>query len=306
VPATEAATALIQVSRERTPSVRLRRGLAGGGRLVAIALLSFYGITLFSCAANSAKKHFVLAEKLWNDGKYVAAVAEFEKATARDPNGKLGLQALFRAAITQAFFLSQYGDAIRKLKAYADLSTDEKTAWEAERHIGEFLFTNTEQYDQVVQHYQRLLRRKPEAQEAPEFQFRIGKSFFFLWKFDEAVSMFQELIKTHPASPWAEKAAYEIGVTYFTRGEQQGGQEDSANKESYQKAIGFFESFLRTYPKSNLAPEVRFGIASCLEEMDKLDVAYHAFAALRDLYPSPKVIDIKLARIKERKAQRSR
>ena len=58
--------------------------------------------------------------------------------------------------------------------------------------------------------------------------------------------------------------------------------------------------------ESTLVAEARFGIANCLEELDQLDAAYHSYEYLLNSYPSPKVIQIKLARLKERKAQRSR
>ncbi|MGZ3687127.1 MAG: hypothetical protein ACXVBW_02430, partial [Bdellovibrionota bacterium] len=61
-----------------------------------IALAAFLGLT--ACSVDSAKNHYVLAEKLWSDRKYQASVSEFEKVTAKDPHGKLGLQALYRAA----------------------------------------------------------------------------------------------------------------------------------------------------------------------------------------------------------------
>ncbi len=67
-----------------------------------------------------------------------------------------------------------------------------------------------------------------------------------------------------------------------------------------------YQRFLRRYPSSTWAAEAKFGIAACLEEMDQLDAALLQYESLRASYPSPKVIEIKLARIKERKEQRSR
>jgi TolA-binding protein len=67
-----------------------------------------------------------------------------------------------------------------------------------------------------------------------------------------------------------------------------------------------FTRFMKRYPQSTLIPDAKFGIASCLEEMDQLDAAYHAFEELRSTYPSPNVIEVKLVRIRERKDQRSR
>ncbi|MGZ6334247.1 MAG: tetratricopeptide repeat protein, partial [Bdellovibrionota bacterium] len=119
-----------------------------------IALAAFLGLT--ACSVDSAKNHYVLAEKLWSDRKYQASVSEFEKVTAKDPHGKLGLQALYRAAVTQSLFLSQFSDAIRKFKSYAESSHDGPSVWDAEIQVGEIYFNKTEQYDQAVQHYQRL------------------------------------------------------------------------------------------------------------------------------------------------------
>jgi TolA-binding protein len=270
--------------------------------LLCAALAAAFGA---GCSIESAKKHYVLAEKLWYDGKYSAAVAEFDKVTAKDPHGKLGLQALFRAAVTQTLFLSEYEAAIRKFQTVSDLSQDPANAWEAQTQIGDLLFSKLDQYDRAIQHYQMLLQRRPDAPEAAEFLFRIGKSQFYLWQFQEAVATYREVLKRFKGSLQAERAAYELGVTFFTRGEQ---RPDGRGPgiESYQEAIDAFEKFVRMFPSSKLVPEARFGMASCLEELDQLDAAYHAYEALRGIYPAPKVIEIKLARIRERKAQRSR
>jgi len=280
------------------------------GRLTKPPLSSFLTLVAFAvgfaaCSVDSAKNHYVLAEKLWTDQKYAAAVSEFEKVTVRDPQGKLGLQALFRGAMTQALFLSEYGEAVRKLKRYAEISSDAPSVWEAQTQIGEILFSKTEQYDQTIQHYFTLLKQYPTASEAPEFLYRIGKSQFYLWQFDEALLTYQKIQKTHPKSTWAERAMYEVGVTYFTRGEQRP-QGQAKGMESYRAAIQAHEAFLKKYPQSELIPLAKFGIASCLEEMDQLDEAYEAYEELRKTYPSPNVIEVKLVRIRERKAQRSR
>ncbi len=256
------------------------------------------------CSVDSAKSRYLLAEKLYNDGKYSAAVNEFEKVVAKEPRGKLGLQALFRAAITQALYLNQYAEAVRKFRSYVEASQNPSAIWEAQRQVGEILFIKTEQYEQAISHYRGMLKLRPSAEEAPEMLFRIAKSHFFLYQFDEAIGAFQELVRKHPASRWAEQASFQMGVTYFTRAGRSGSAVSST--DAFQESMDAYQRFLKRYPNSNWAPEAKFGIAACLEEMDQLDAAYHSYEALRTSYPSPKVIEIKLARIKERKEQRSR
>jgi TolA-binding protein len=255
------------------------------------------GVT--GCSVDNARNHYVLAEKLWNDRNYVAAVSEFEKVTSKDPKGPLGLQAMYRAAMTQELFLEQHHPAVQKLRRFVQNSTDSKLVWNAQLQIGEILFNKTEQYDQVIQHYSALLKQRPNIPEASEFYYRIGKSYFYLFQFTEALEVYNLMIKNYPGSQNAIRAQYEIGNTYFTRGEQ-----SSVGPDSYQLAIQVYEKFIKSYPKHPLAPEAKFGIASCLEELDRLDDAFQAFAMLKDQYPSRNVIEIKLIRIKERMAQR--
>lgn len=275
---------------------------------IAIALA---GLALPSsgCTSNSIKKQYLLAEKLWADGKYASAVLEFDKVSAKDSKGKLGTQALYRSATTQMLFLSQYAEAERKFKAYTEAPGGEaEMAWDAQKQIGEILFAKTDQYDRAIQHYATLLKLRPETTEVPEFRYRIAKSHFFLWHFDDAVLTYRQIIAKHPGTTWAEKAAYEIGVTYFTRGERKDGTKDrdKPGGEAFQEAIEAFQGFVKQYPSSTLVPQAKFGVASCLEELDQLDAAYDAYESLKTTYPSPKVIAIKLARIREREAQRSR
>jgi TolA-binding protein len=273
--------------------------------------LSVIGVS--ACSVDSAKNHYVLGEKLWGDRKYSAAVSEFEKVIAKDPRGKLGMQATYRAAMTQYLFLSEYGNAIRKFRNYAEISTDPASVWESQLQIGDILFLSTDQYDQAVIHYRGLLKQRPESPEAAEFAFRIGKSQFFLFQFGDALETFHNLIKKysppHSASvssaAWVEKAAFEIGSTYFTRGEQNT-ERKGLGITDYQAAIQAYEKFIKTYPKSELVSEARFGVASCLEELNQLDDAYAAYTSLKGHYPSPKVIEIKLIRIQQRIAQRNR
>lgn len=258
-----------------------------------------------ACGINSARKNYVFAEKLWEDGKYSAAVVEFEKVAAKDPQGKLGQQALFRAAMTQAFFLSKYEDAVRKFRVYIEMNKGQPGVWEVEKLIGDIFFSKVELYDQAIQQYQMLLKQKEDTPDAPEFLFRIGKSQFYLTHFQDAETTYKQIMKLYPDSLWAEKAELEVAVTYFTRGDQLRGGKDTG-KESYQEAIDLYQQFIRKHPKSEAIVQAKFGIASCLEELDQLEAAYHAYSDLLSTYPDQNVIRIKMARLNNRRTHRRR
>ena len=49
-----------------------------------------------------------------------------------------------------------------------------------------------------------------------------------------------------------------------------------------------------------------FAKASCYEELDDLDKAYELFSEIKDNYPTPSVVELKMQKIKRRKILRKR
>lgn len=266
--------------------------------------LKFAGLLFLisACSVDNAKNHFALAEKLWSDQKYAASIPEFERVINKDPRGPLGLQALYRAAMTQALFLSQYPEALEKLNTYIQFSQDKKGVKAAKVQVGEILYEKLENYESAIRHYQNLLKEPASENEYAQYRFRIGKSFFFLLQFQKAESVFQEMIQKHPATDWSEKAQFELGTTYFTEGAQESDKKE--NQNFYEKSISAFESYLKLYPSGDHVMEARFGIASCYEELNRLEEAFDAYTKLKMSYPSPEVIEVKLSRIRDRISQK--
>ena len=114
------------------------------GRILWPLLAMVFSLGIAACSVDSAKSRFILAEKLWSDGNYAAAIGEFERVAQRDPGGSLGREAIFRAAMTQSIYLNQNNEAIRKFRAFTEAVGDTDQAWAAQKEIGEILFTRTE------------------------------------------------------------------------------------------------------------------------------------------------------------------
>lgn len=254
-----------------------------------------------SCSLDSAKKNYILAEKLWADEKYNEAVVEFEKVIKRDPRGALGAQALYRAAVTQTLFLGEHVEAIEKFQQYIEtVGASQGVEWQAQLEIGEILFSKLRRHREAIRHYEGLLRRNPP--QSDEFMYRIGQSRFALGEYESAIDDYGRVRRQWPQSPWSEKAAYQIAATYLAIADRKQASIES-EAPAYQRAIQAFEAFLKEFPESAWAPQARFGIASCYEELDQLEAAHAQYEKIADTYPSPNVIQIKLIRIEERMAK---
>jgi len=263
-------------------------------KLAVIATLLWVG-----CTSNNARKHYVLAEKLWGEGNYTAAVTEFEKVAQLDQKGKLGLQAIFRAAMTQSLFTHQYQDAVDKFQIYIRDAEVGPATTSAKKQIGDIYYSKMRQYDFAIKHYKALLRSEGTSlgEDAPETLYRIAKSNFNLKRFSDALISYQNLIDQYPSSSWVEKATFERAETIMTLGAQK--------SEYYSKAIDAFRAFIKKYPDSPLAVEAQFNIATSFEEQDKLDLATELYESIKAKYPTPHVIEIKLTRIKQRQSKKS-
>lgn len=266
-----------------------------------VLLLLGISLSWTACTVGTAKKHYLLAEKFWTSGKYESAEKEFLNAIKRDPQGKIGHKALFRLAMTQTIFLNRHVDAIEHFIRFIEQDPKHPSSWSARLQIGEILYERLRKHSEAIAHYKRILREFPQSKEAPEIEYRIAKSHFYLMEFETAIALFKEIQRRYVGSSYAEKAAYEIGLSYFT-----GGGDESGQSQWFDLAIQSFQDFLLRYPDSPLGVEARFGIAACYEEMEQLTKAYELFAELRSAYTSPKVIDIRLARIQERMREKSK
>ena len=266
----------------------------GAARIILIAAIALQ----FGCSGQSQKSQYLLAERLWSDGNFAAAVAAFEKAANRDPKSKMGVQSLFRAASTQLLYLNQPTDAIQKLIRYSELTPDPQASWEALLQVGDIYYSKLDQSENAIKLYQSLLKKREHPPEEAEIRYRIARSYYLLSRFKESSEGFEEIMRAFPKSKEAERAELDLGSVSLAQAE--------SGTETYQRTIQKFQKFISTHPDSRWISEARFGIASALAEIDRLDEAEEIYLDLLKSYPAPQVIQIKLARLRERKAQKRR
>lgn len=256
---------------------------------------------------DSVKNRYLLAEKLWSEGSYSAAVLEFDRVSRRDPEGDLGRRAMLRSAMTQTLFLKEHAEAIKKLSRIVEREGESDLGWEAQKEIGEVYFSRLESWSAALTHYQQILKKRPDAPEAPEFQLRVGKCHLSRWAFDSALEAFDLLIKRWPDSEQSALAMLERGNVWLIRGEQRPGDRfASQGKEVYREAIRQYEVFLKHHPGHSRASEALFGMASAYEELEQLEQAVSLYERIKASYPIPQAVQIKLHRLNERITRRSR
>jgi TolA-binding protein len=262
-------------------------------RLLSSSLFLALLVTLGSgCNARSPETKYLLAEKLLEDKKYDAAISEFQDIVDKAPSSSLGLEAQLKIAQIQHLYLGRSKEAIESYHEYLKRSKDPNKNREVERTLGDLQFQNFENYDEAIESYSKLVKDGPTSPDAEELVYRLGRAFYLKSQFSDAIRVF-EYQKTHfPKGELFWKAELEIGHSLS-------GMNKCAD------AIKKFDVVAAGAPKQQQVL-ARFGKASCYEEQDDLDDAYEIFSQIRDLYPTPTVIDLKMQKIKRRKILRKR
>jgi TolA-binding protein len=104
--------------------------------------------------------------------------------------------------------------------------------------------------------------------------------------------MFDYLRTQYPDGTYLWKAELEIGNALSAKGK-------------CGDAIKQYEKVASGAPEEQKVL-AKFAEAACYEEQDDLDKAYELFSSIKDRYPTPSVVELKMQKIKRRKILRKR
>lgn len=245
------------------------------------------------CDANSPSNQYQLAEKLFLEGKYSAAIHEFGKIVEKEPNSRLGIDSLYRIGTIQRLYLNDSKSAISSFQLLLTRTDDPELNQKARDTLGEMFFTEFSDYERAIPMYKSLVSDKIVNPLKRDFyKYRLGRSLFFMAQFDEAYAVFTDLEISNPDGDFSERAVLAQGDTLNASGK-------------CQEAIVKYETLQKT-PDHKVRSLAVFGMANCYEELDNLDKAYDLLDSIKDSYSTPHVIELKMKKIKRRKILRRR
>ncbi len=254
--------------------------------------LPFLLLILAGCNARSPETKYHLAERLLEDKKYEAAISEFQDIVDKSPASALGQEAQLKIAQIQHLYLGRSQEAIESYTEYLKRSKDPLKRREVERTMGDLQFQNLENYNEAIASYTKLVKESPKSPDAEELLYRLGRAFFLKSQFSDAIKVFQHQKTSFPEGELRWKADLEIGNALSGMGK-------------CNEAIKTFDQIVAGAPKAQRVL-ANFAKASCYEEQDDLDNAYEIFSQIKDDYPTPAVVELKMQKIKRRKILRKR
>jgi TolA-binding protein len=218
-------------------------------------------------------------------GKYQAATEVFLRLHHDHPTYSRSAEALYQAAEIQALYLGQYSDAVLN---YLLLERDYPGAAEVEqarRQVASLYKYRLNDCGQAIAVYQKVLDEP--ASDRDQLQYEIADCYFRLNNFEQARIEFESLQKSFPDSSLLAEVEYRIAVTYALEGK-------------LPEAAGAYRLVMERWQGSPYAIEAGFGLATVLEEQEKLVEALKILEGLAGIYPKQDILERKIAQVRER------
>ncbi len=218
-------------------------------------------------------------------GKYNAAAKVFLKLHHDHPAYAQSPQALYQAAEIQALYLGHYSDAVLN---YLLLERDYPEVAEVEqarRQVANLYKYRLNDCGQAIAVYQKVLDEP--ASDRDQLQYEIADCYFRLNNFEQARIEFESLLKNFPDSGLLAEVEYRIAVTYALEGK-------------LPEAAGAYRLVMERWQGSPYALESGFGLATVLEEEEKLVEALKILEGLAGIYPKQDILERKMAQVRER------
>ena len=267
--------------RRKRPS---HRRLLVAGAVLLVALLGgffWYRVSLDGIL----EKRYQKALALRDAGDLSGAAELFDELQEQHPGSARAPAALLEAGRLLHLGLGRDQEA---LLAYLSLERDYAAtaqAAEARQLVAELYKYRLDDQQRAITAYQRLLDENPEG--ADRLQYELADSYFRLNNFEQARIEFENLLRTHPASALGPEVQFRIAVTHALEG----------NAEA---AMVAYREVTSRWPRSSYAVEARFGLATVLEERERLRDALALLEELQGVYPNPDALARRIEHLRQR------
>ncbi len=261
-----------------------------GGQISRI-LLSLTGVLWISCFSNPVDRHFEKAVEAEKGHQYELAVELLDRVIGIEgsPGSKRGIEAAELAARIALLDLKNFQKAIKYFQHIVIHSPDPAKRIEAQKSLASVYYENIADYESAILQYNKLLGVETDPEEKKKFRFAIAKSYYYLHKFFQAQTELDVLLSEKSDSK-----------TYFDALRLKADLLVSTKK--FDQAVEIYQKIIQMFPERSKEEHVELNLAVCYEELEMFDQTIKVLNQIRDEYPSPEFIDIKIKRLKEHQA----
>ena len=161
----------------------------------------------------------------------------------------------------------------------------------AQQKLAEVYYDKLNDYAQAIVEYQRLLQANPDLNEATEYKLRLARAYFYMANFDQAISEAQEFVATVPNS---DKKFDMLMIK----------ADALLAEKKLDEAIELYNQLEKEFADHPEAYQVKLNKSLAYEDKKDWDRAVAELEAIKDKYPHPDVIALKVRSILRRKERK--
>lgn len=264
-----------------------RRSLFASG-IVLIAACSFCMGGLIACVS-SEELEFKKAQKAERNENYETAFQHYQKIVNRHLKSKLAIASARHAARLAHYNLSRFDQAVGLYKHVVLYSTDQGERVYAQQQIADIHLTRTQNYNQAIVEYSRLLDLPHTAEEDARYRLAIARSYFYLNNFYQAQVEIDKIVSRGTGSGHLFDALLLKANILMSAKELTG-------------AITVLQHLMRIFPKRSQTESVALILAVCYEEQKNFAKAIETLRSIEDTYPRKEFIKARIKTLKERQS----
>jgi tetratricopeptide (TPR) repeat protein len=254
-----------------------------------ILLLIPVSLLLAGCHFSSLSLEYSRGKKAQDSKDYKAAIRHYNRVITREPESRQALESARQAARIAVFDTKNFSEALmfyNHLILYSPVSSERL---DAQKRIAAIYFENLTDYKNAIIEYNKLLSLKNSDTDVIDFKLRVAKSYFYLNNFYQAQTEVESALKLAGESPQRFDLMLFLGNVYY-------------NTKRTDDAVKIYQELIQKFPNRAKAENVAMNIVVCYEEREQFEKAIEELMVIREEYPNPEFIDLKIDRLRERKA----
>ncbi|MDZ4677288.1 MAG: tetratricopeptide repeat protein [Oligoflexia bacterium] len=259
--------------------------IAGLGVIIALA------VVLFLPKISLEKRLLSSAKNFQKNRHWQEAAEEYERAVKYAPDSPTGIEAARLGAGVCLYDLKNYEKAVfffRHLVLHSQKSTEIK--W-AQQKLAEVFYEKINNYTQAIIEYQRLLQAAPSKEEAADYRLRLGRSYYYLANFDQAISEVNEFLNNNPQDPKVFEMMMLKADSYLAL-------------KKIDDAVAIYDQIEKQFASNEELFRVKLNKSLAYEDKKDWDNAVQELEEIKNTYPHPDVIELKIKSILRRKARK--
>jgi outer membrane protein assembly factor BamD len=214
----------------------------------------------------SSKNQLRHAESFEEKGEWERAAKEYKRLVKAYPTSPLAPEALARSA--QCFEKANYYYEAYKayqmiIEKYPSYSNIQQVVKEQYR-IGNLFLSGKKKKMKIIklaifssmeiaaEIFRKIVENFPYGELADKSQLRLGKAYEKMKKYPEAIAEYKKFLKEYSKSELADEAKYRMGYCAYKQSKGSAYDQDAT-----EKALEIFNEFLRDFPQSKRAEEVK-------------------------------------------------